>query len=149
MFFFCETCRRLTHHQNEFKRESITRLPIFPGVKGCAIFSSEILRLDACLLMLRHDEMVMDFWWAATQLDASLIWKVKLKMILFFSRENATQNKVTFSTAAVKKYTHEWCSWWFISFHSLSRSNGHLDTKWFSRFKNQMNSGVVGNKNGF
>ena len=67
----------------------------------------------------------------------------------FFSRENATQNKVTFSTAAVKKYTHEWCSWWFISFHSLSRSNGHLDTKWFSRFKNQMNSGVVGNKNGF
>lgn len=25
----------------------------------------------------------------------------------FFSRENATQNKVTFSTAAVKKYTHE------------------------------------------
>ena len=24
-----------------------------------------------------------------------------------FSRENATQNKVTFSTAAVKKYTHE------------------------------------------
>ena len=53
---------------------------LFPGVKGCAIFSSEILRLDALLVIaLRHDEMVMDFWWAATQLDfASLIWKVKL-----------------------------------------------------------------------
>ena len=127
---FWITCRRLTHHQNQFKRESITRLPIFPGVKGCAIFSSEILRLDALLVIaLRHDEMVMDFWWAATQLDfASLIWKVKLSQNdTFFSRENATQNKAALSLKS--KNIHSW--WCTVGdlFHSLSNSNGHLDNK--------------------
>ena len=81
LFFFCETCRgasRIIRISLSASRSRDSRL--FPGVKGCAIFSSEILRLNALLVIaLRHDEMVMDFWWAATQLDfASLIWKVKL-----------------------------------------------------------------------